>query len=295
MNSSQTSDIIPTGPPSGCGSASGEAYNPPTEEQRMQGMLPTTISRSPSLCGSASGLIPRPVPEQTPAPVSSPGTIHTNTEARSTLSSPQPGTSALDDFPPAGENILPQLLGIDDAEEHATKSPLAPAREPHQNVAVADTPPAAAKNDFLAQCFDKLQAQLEQHNKNFLEEIDKNTRSVRFMEKAMREQVEALNSLLRINAREERRRRKTRGGEERRKEERRKTRGRKTERGSRKEKGRGTASKTGERGGKKKRKIPAQNLSQFLGNSTQKSQKENKDRQYMKTQEAKHKHISASF
>ena len=226
MNSFQTPDIIPTGPPSGCGSASGEAYKPSTEEQRIQGMLPPTTSRSPSLCGSASGLIPRPVPEQTPAPVSSPGTIHTNTEARSTLSTPQPGTSAFDDFPPAGENILPQLLGIDDAEEHATKSPL--AREPHQNVTVADTPPADAKNDFLAQCFNKLQAQLEQHNKNLLEEINKNTRSMRCMEKAMREQVEVLNSLLRINAREERRREERR--EEERKEERRREERREKER-----------------------------------------------------------------
>ena len=52
MNSSQTPDKIPTGPPSGCGSASGEAYKPQTKEQRMQEMLTSTISRSPSLCGS---------------------------------------------------------------------------------------------------------------------------------------------------------------------------------------------------------------------------------------------------
>ena len=96
--------------------------------------------------------------------MSSPGIIHTNTEARSTLSTPQPGTSALDDFPPTGENILPQLLRIDDALEQAAKSPFAPDYESQQNVAVADTPPAAAKSDFLVQCFDKLQAQLEQHN-----------------------------------------------------------------------------------------------------------------------------------
>ena len=228
MNSLQTPDMIPTGPPSCCGSASSEAYKPPTEQRRMHEMLPTTTSRSPSLCGSASGLIPKSVPEQTPAPVSLPGTIHSNTEARSTLSTPQPGTSALDDFTPAGENILPQLLGIDEAEEQAAKSPLAHDRVSQQNVAVADTPPADAKNDFLAQCFNKLQAQLEQHNKNLLEEINKNTRSMRCMEKAMREQVEVLNSLLRINAREERRREERR--EEERKEERRREERREEER-----------------------------------------------------------------
>ena len=72
------------------------------------------------------------------------------------------------------------------------------------------------------------------------------------------QQQQQLNSLLRINAREERRREERR--EEERKEERRREKRREEERERQQERGRLRNSKRDrERGGKKKRKIPAQN------------------------------------
>ncbi|MEW8544497.1 MAG: hypothetical protein AB2693_13280 [Candidatus Thiodiazotropha sp.] len=225
---------LSAGPQSLCGSTSGSTHRSTTDGQVNQQMTPATVSRAPSLCGSASGLC-----EESPWPVSS--TEKTATELRSTLSTPQPTITTPDDLPPVKENILPQLLGTEEPEVQPAKSPAAPTSPPKVVEEVDDTPVTAQKTS-LDMYFDRLFAKMDEHNKNIVEEFNKNTRAIRCMQKTLQEQVDVMNSLLRINAREERRReerreeerREERRREERREEERREERSKREEGGKRK-------------------------------------------------------------
>lgn len=143
------------------------------------------------------------------------------------------------------ENIMPQLLGSEDDQfvtefqeipnnsitdtqlsrnaETPTSCHVKPQIKPASASELGKSTTEPSHSKLITDCFKTLTDLLIKHNKNITDELDKNTRSVRFMEKAIiahteviNNQIEAMNNLTETikdlnqtminNAREERRR-----------------------------------------------------------------------------------------